>query len=220
MSRKNIPQSGFRSCRNGRDYRDYRNLGDYTQQENSGYIDPEEYRKSRYLKSIGAAEESQRAMADDPMYNGENGEPVYLKKSFSQPVLLLQTILCLAAAIALFAVKSIGGNLYDTVKEYYQSFLSYPDVITEFFSENELKLPSPTDKVLTDSTSYESQESTSEEGTENATENTADSTAGEGGNYTEENSSDTSEEAQITGEDSSSASPGTQPTDYSDEQSA
>lgn len=109
----------------------YYNSGD---EHNSGYIDPEEYRKMRYFKNYHGYENYPQGYSQKE--NSETEETAPEKKTMSHPVLLFQVIICLLAAIAVFAVKSIGGELYGTVKEYYDRYINTQDIITDFFSDN------------------------------------------------------------------------------------
>ena len=102
-------------------------------EQNNLYINPEEYRKMRYYKNYQSYENYPQD------YNqNENEAPVHEKKPIAHPILIFQVIVCLLAAIAVFTIKSIGGDLYDTIKKYYSQFINTPDVITDFISENQL----------------------------------------------------------------------------------
>lgn len=105
--------------------------------ENQGFIDPEEYRKMRYYKNYQGYENYPQSYNQN---SGEKDEVAPVKKPIKHPVLLIQVALCLLAAIAVFVIKSIGGGIYDTVKKYYDDFINTPDVITDFISENQLSM--------------------------------------------------------------------------------
>lgn len=150
------------------DRRDYYYSGD----EQNGYLEPEEYRKMRYSKDYQNHENYRQSYNQNDY--PENREPESEKEPTAHPVLIFQVILCLLAAAAVFAVKSIGGDLYSTVKEYYDRYVNTSDVITDFFSENRL------DTVRQDS-AQDNSESVSKE-TERETRETADETEAGGTN--------------------------------------
>ena len=127
---------------------------DYSNEiDNNGYIDPEEYRKMRYYKNN--ADYPQDTYIDEPE------DSRYIKKHINHPVLLFQIIVCLIAAIAVFVIKAIGGDIYNTVKNYYDSAINSSDIISDFFAENKIGI---SDKENTETTE------------ENLTENTTDTT--------------------------------------------
>ena len=123
-------------------------------EQNNLYINPEEYRKMRYYKNY----QSYENYPQDYTQN-ENEEPVHEKKPIAHPILIFQVVVCLLAAIAVFTIKSIGGDLYDTVKKYYSQFINTPDVITDFISENQLNM---TQQENTENTSQPTEETTQE----------------------------------------------------------
>lgn len=127
-------------------------------EQNNLYINPEEYRKMRYYKNYQSYENYPQD------YNqNENEEQAPERKPIAHPILIFQIIVCLLAAIAVFTIKSIGGDLYDTVKKYYSQFINTPDVITDFISENQLNMTQQqTTQENTESSSQPTEETTQE----------------------------------------------------------
>lgn len=119
--------------------------------EKQGFVDPEEYRKMRYYKNYQGYENYPQNYNQN---SGDNEDELpSVKRPIKHPVLLLQVAICLLAAIAVFVIKSIGGELYDTVKKYYDDFINTPDVITDFISENQLSMTQQqSTEVLTENT--------------------------------------------------------------------
>lgn len=107
--------------------------------------DPEEYRRLRYYKSQNSENQYSQIMHTE---NGDINRDTYgeaysskvsksyIRRSVTQPVLLFQIIVCLIAALAVFVLKSIGGDIYETVKYYYVFWAGSSDVISDFFTEN------------------------------------------------------------------------------------
>ena len=123
-------------------------------EQNNLYINPEEYRKMRYYKNYQGYENYPQN------YNqNENEEQAPERKPIAHPILIFQVVICLLAAIAVFTIKSIGGDLYDTVKKYYSQFINTPDVITDFISENQLNM---TQKENSENSSQPTEETTQE----------------------------------------------------------
>ncbi len=55
----------------------------------------------------------------------------------NQIVIIFQLALCILIAAALFIIKSMGGSLYDSIREYYFSNMNN-SLITEFDSDNDI----------------------------------------------------------------------------------
>lgn len=129
---------------------------------NSNITDPEEYRRLKYYRSHPAGNPYIQNNFDESYSQTEENTSSKavlppIKKSASQPVLLFQLIICLIAAISVFVFKSIGGEIYDTIKEYYTSLVNSSDVISDFFPENQTELleKTPLDTTLSDGDTYE-----------------------------------------------------------------
>lgn len=129
---------------------------------NSNITDPEEYRRLKYYKSHPAGNPYAQNDLNGNYSLPEENTPSKavlspIKKSASQPVLLFQLIICLIAALAVFVFKSIGGEIYDTIKEYYTSFVNSSDVISGFFPENQTDFleKTPLDTTPSDGDTYE-----------------------------------------------------------------
>lgn len=123
--------------------------------ENNSYIDPEEYRKMMYYKS--------NMNYPQDTYIDEPEDSRCIKKHINHPVLLFQIIVCLIAAIAVFVIKAIGGDIYDTVKNYYNSAINSSDIISDFFAENKIGIDNKENTETTEENLTENTTETSEE---------------------------------------------------------
>lgn len=144
---------------------DSRGNGMDSRENGGGFMAPEEYRRNRYRQSAFENGEVRQApsggnpIADkEETYGGRDMNPP-VKKALKQPILLFQTVVCLIAAIAVFALKGIGGSVYETVKEYYLDYFTSSDIIEDFFPENQIIVPNqnnntpsaqPTEETVTE----------------------------------------------------------------------
>lgn len=67
-------------------------------------------------------------------YNSDkeiNGIPLKKKDGPKQLLITIQLIICIIAALAAFALKSIGGELYETAREWYYTNLNSSAIFDE-----------------------------------------------------------------------------------------
>lgn len=53
-----------------------------------------------------------------------------------QIIVIFQLVVCIIIALILFTIRSFGGSLYETVREYYFVYMNN-SLITEFGSDND-----------------------------------------------------------------------------------
>lgn len=88
-------------------------------------------------QSVSEAEYPRRVSVDNEVYeeeynsDEENNIPNRKKDSPKQLLVMIQLVICLIAVLAALALKSIGGEVYETAREWYYTNLNSSAIFDE-----------------------------------------------------------------------------------------